>query len=67
MIWVGIRSMAIAAPSYRTLRDGSFEGCFPRHFVPGYDRCCPYGTRLQPFRNSIYLAFLKTNTNAEVS
>jgi len=26
---------------------------FPRHFVPGYDRCCPYGTRLQTFRNSI--------------
>src|SRR5271157_6308322 len=24
-----------------------------RHFVPGYDRCCPYGTRLQTFRNSI--------------
>ena len=20
-----------------------------RHFVPGYDRCCPYGTRLQTF------------------
>ena len=34
-------------------RDGSFEGRFPRHFVPGYDRCCPYGTRLQTFRNSI--------------
>src|SRR5208337_3228143 len=39
---------------YPTLRDGSsFEGRFPRHFVPGYDRCCPYGTRLQIFRNSI--------------
>src|SRR5580704_9122480 len=24
--------------SYRTLRDGSFEGRFSRHFVPGYDR-----------------------------
>ena len=43
------------ARSYRTLRDGSFEGRFPRHFVPGYDRCCPYGTRLQTFRNSIWL------------
>ena len=21
-----------------------------RHFVPGYDRCRPYGTRLQTFR-----------------
>ena len=29
--------------SYRTLRDGSFEGRFPRHFVPGYDRCVPTG------------------------
>src|SRR5271166_3657094 len=42
------------ARSYRTLRDGSFEGRFTRHFVPGYDRCCPYGTRLQTFRNSIF-------------
>ena len=33
------------ARSYRTLRDGSLAGRFPRHFVPGYDRCCPYGTR----------------------
>jgi hypothetical protein len=38
---------------HRTLRDGSFKGRFPRHFVPGYDRCCTYGTRLQTFRNSI--------------
>ena len=38
------------ARSYLTLRDGSFEGRFPRHFVPGYDRCCPYGTRWQTFR-----------------
>ena len=41
------------ARSYRTLRDGSFEGRFSRHFVPGYDRGCPYGTRWQTFRNSI--------------
>src|ERR1700734_2882344 len=41
------------ARSYRTLRDGSFEGRFPRHFVPGYDRCGPSGTRWQTFRNSI--------------
>src|ERR1700675_512785 len=47
--------LASCARLYRTLRDGSFEGRFPRHFVPGYDRCCPYGTRLQTFRNSIYL------------
>ena len=25
----------------------------PGHFVPGYDRCCPCGTRLRTFRNSI--------------
>ena len=31
------------ARSYRTLRDGSFEGRFPRHFVPGYDRIVPPG------------------------
>ena len=31
------------ARSYRTLRDGSFEGRFPRHFVPGYDRVVPPG------------------------
>jgi hypothetical protein len=29
--------------SHRTLRDGSFGGCFPRHFVPGYDRTVPPG------------------------
>jgi hypothetical protein len=38
-LWIGY------ARSYRTLRDGTFEGHFPRHFVPGYDRCCPSGTR----------------------
>ena len=31
----------------------SFEGRFPRHFVTGYDRCRPSGTRWQTFRNSI--------------
>src|ERR1700724_1582775 len=31
------------ARSYRTLRDGSFEGRFPRHFVPGYDHAVPLG------------------------
>jgi hypothetical protein len=29
--------------SYRALRDGSFEGRFLRHFVPGYDRVVPPG------------------------
>src|ERR1700730_2578617 len=57
---IGLDSSGISdARSYRTLRDGSFEGRFPRHFVPGYDRCCPYGTRLQTFRNSIQLAKMR--------
>jgi len=51
---IGLDSSGISyVRSYRTLRDGSFEERFPRHFVPGYDRCCPYGTRWQTFRNSI--------------
>ena len=33
------------ARSYRTLRDGSFEGRFPRHFVPGYDQPVPPGQK----------------------
>jgi hypothetical protein len=36
-LWIG------CARSYRTLRDGSFEGRFTRHFVPGYDRIAPPG------------------------
>jgi hypothetical protein len=28
----------ISNGSYRTLRDDSLGGRFPRHFVPGYDR-----------------------------
>jgi hypothetical protein len=31
------------ARSYRSLRDGSFEGRFSRHFVPGYDLIVPPG------------------------
>jgi hypothetical protein len=31
------------ARSYRTLRDGSLSGRFPRHFVPGYDHAVPLG------------------------
>ena len=31
------------ARSDRTLRDGSLEGRFPRHFVPGYDHAVPPG------------------------
>jgi hypothetical protein len=37
------------ARSYRTLRDGSFEDAFPRHFVPGYDRCVPPGQACRRF------------------
>ena len=33
------------AQSYRTLRDGSFEGRCPRHFVPGYDQPVPPGQK----------------------
>jgi hypothetical protein len=29
----------------------TFRRTFPRHFVPGYDRCCPSGTRLQRRRS----------------
>jgi hypothetical protein len=37
-------SVGLAAPDHtRTLRDGSLEGCFPRHFVPGYDQAVPPG------------------------
>ena len=31
----------------------TFRRTFPRHFVPGYDRCCPSGTRWQTSHNSI--------------
>jgi hypothetical protein len=27
----------------------TFRRTCPRHFVPGYNRCCPYGTRWQTF------------------
>ena len=36
--------MSCARP-YRTLRDGSFEGRFPRHFVPGYGQPVPPGQK----------------------
>src|ERR1700732_5026097 len=36
------------ARSYRTLRDGSFEGRFSRHFVPGYDQPVPPGQNHSP-------------------
>src|ERR1700730_17128842 len=45
-LWDSLRPI-IPYPTGRFSR-----GRFPRHFVPGYDRCCPYGTRWQTFRNS---------------
>src|ERR1700722_5739136 len=36
--------VVLGTRSYRTLRDGSFEGRFSRHFVPGYDHAVPLGT-----------------------
>jgi hypothetical protein len=38
------------ARSYRTLRDGSFERRFPRHFVLGYDHAVPLGQMRSPRR-----------------
>jgi hypothetical protein len=38
VIRAGVRTSGSYARSYRTLRDGSFEGYVSRHFVPGYDR-----------------------------
>jgi hypothetical protein len=40
-IYVG--GLISCARSSRTLRDGSFEGRFPRHFVPGYYHAVPPG------------------------
>jgi hypothetical protein len=37
------RQETSCARSYRTLRDGSLEGRFPRHFMPGYDHAVPPG------------------------
>ena len=40
LIRAGVRT---GTRSYRTLRDGSLGGRFPRHFVPGYDHAVPLG------------------------
>src|ERR1700730_11008033 len=48
--------------SYRTLRDGSFEGRCPRHFVPGYDRCCPYGDCRTSAKNELFSCFWTIKT-----
>ena len=44
--------LGFAAPDHTVPYGTVFEGRFPRHFVPGYDRCCPSGTRWQTFHNS---------------
>jgi hypothetical protein len=44
--------------SYRTLRDGSFEGRFPRHFVPGYDQPVPPGQNHSAHKGRIKLALI---------
>ena len=35
----------LAAPDHTVPTGRFFWGTLPRHFVPGYDRCCPYGTK----------------------
>src|SRR6202035_2640670 len=56
-------ALGLAAPrSYHTLRDGSFEGRFPRHFVPGYDRCCPYGDCRTSAKNELFSCFWTIKT-----
>ena len=40
------------ARSYRTLRDGSFEGRFLRHFVPGYDQPVTPGQSHSPIEGT---------------
>jgi hypothetical protein len=56
VIPVGVCPIWIScARSHRTLRDGSFDGRFPRHFVPGYDRVVPPGRAFGHFANRLYL------------
>jgi hypothetical protein len=47
MIW---SRCARPRESDRTLRDGSFGWCCPRHFVPGYDRTVPQEQKPFAFR-----------------
>src|ERR1700726_4124692 len=60
VIRAGVRPFWIScARSYRTLRDGSFDGRFPRHFVPGYDRVVPRGRAFRHFATGFSLAIAK--------
>ena len=45
--WASQRLSAQLSPRFYLLRLRRM------HFGPGYDRCCPSGTRWQTFRNSI--------------
>ena len=59
VIRAGVRPFWFScARSYRTLRDGSFDGRFPRHFVPGYDRVVPTGRAFRHFATGFSLASL---------
>jgi hypothetical protein len=46
--YISVGSGISCAQSYRTLRDGSFEGGFPRHFVPWLLSAVPPGQ--DPFK-----------------
>src|SRR3984957_12563500 len=35
---------------------------FPRHFVPGYDRCCPYGDCRTSAKNEVFSCFWTMKT-----
>ncbi|MEA3164304.1 MAG: hypothetical protein QOE88_2122 [Verrucomicrobiota bacterium] len=45
--------MGLAAPDHTVPYGTVFGGRFPRHFVPGYDRCVPTGRAYRRVRNGI--------------
>jgi hypothetical protein len=52
----------LAAPDHTVPTGRFFSGTLPRHFVPGYDRCCPYGTKYVLRAEAlIKLAFMRVN------
>jgi hypothetical protein len=61
------------ARSCRTLRDGSFEGRFPRHFVPGYylmslrDKIHSIAEALLKSASIVCLSFLISKTALKLS
>src|ERR1700726_1096574 len=48
--------------SYRTLRDGSFEGTLSQALRPGYDRCCPSGDCRTSAKNELFSCFWTIKT-----